>query len=67
MKHYWVRTFLMIIVNQGAMVFFMRVARYQLFLSAGLAALVAIVFALVFSLVQKRGGTRKVEHETNPT
>ena len=57
MKHFWLRTLLMIIVQQGAMIFFMRVARYQLYASAGLAALVAIAFALAFSFVQKRGGT----------
>jgi len=53
MKQDWVRTFLMIIVQQGATIFFMRVARFQLFASAGLAALVAVVFALAFWLIQK--------------
>jgi hypothetical protein len=57
MQHFWPRTLLMIIVQQGAMIFFMRVARYQLNASAGLAALVAIAFALVFSFVQKRSDT----------
>jgi hypothetical protein len=51
----WIRIFLMIIVQQGAMIFFMGVAEFRLLTSAGLAALVALIFALVFSLIQKRG------------
>lgn len=47
-------TIMLIIVQQGAMIFFMRVAHWQIFLSAGTAALVALVAAFIIHFVLKR-------------
>ena len=44
-------TIVLIIVQQVAMIFFMRVARWDLFVSAGSAALVAMVAAFIIYLV----------------
>ena len=60
-KHDWFRGFLMIIVQQGAMVFFMKVAKYQLFESAGLAALVAVAFLLVFNFKRSSRGASRMK------
>ena len=46
-------TIVLIIVQQGATIFFMRVARWDLFSSAGSAALVALAAALVIHFVRK--------------
>ena len=53
----WVRLLLTITVQQVAVIFFMRVANFELSTSALLAGLVAAIFALVFSFMQKRFAT----------
>lgn len=59
MKQFTIRIVAMIIVQQSAMIFFMRVARWQLFESAGASALIALVVGFVLYLVQKRVSTRR--------
>ena len=49
-------TIVLIIVQQGAMIFFMRVAHWDIFLSAGCAALVALNSVLVGELVLEGTG-----------
>jgi uncharacterized protein YqfA (UPF0365 family) len=49
----------LIIVQQLAMIFFMRVVRWQLFESAGAAALVAIAAGLLVGFAQRRAASRK--------
>jgi hypothetical protein len=51
-------TIAMIIVQQLAMIFFMRIARWDLFLSAGSAAFVAMTMAFIIYFVQRRGPSR---------
>lgn len=54
MKHFTIRLIAMIIVQQTAMIFFMRVVGWDIFVSAGLSALIAIAFGLVAYFIQKR-------------
>lgn len=54
MKHFTVRTITMIIVQQLAMIFFMRVVYLDLFLSAALSGLTALVVSFTFYFVQRR-------------
>ena len=49
----------MIIVQSLAMIFFMRVVRWDIFLSAGLSALVAMTFGFAVYFIQKRTAARK--------
>lgn len=51
-------TIVLIIVQQGAMIFFMRVAHWDIFLSAGSAALVAVVTALIMHFALKRSSSQ---------
>ena len=51
-------TIVLIVVQQLATIFFMRFARWDLFLSAGSAALVAMVAAFIIYFAQKRGASR---------
>ena len=51
-------TLVLIIVQQGAMIFFMRVARWDFFLSVGSAALVALIAAFVMQFVLKRNASQ---------
>jgi hypothetical protein len=48
----------LIIVQQLATIFFIRVVRWQLFESAGSAALVAMLVAFIISFLQRRAATR---------
>jgi hypothetical protein len=57
-------TIVLIIVQQGAMIFFMRVARWDIFLSAGSAALTALVAAFIMHFALKRSAAQKKGHET---
>ncbi|HEY4414990.1 MAG TPA: hypothetical protein VGO57_04785 [Verrucomicrobiae bacterium] len=59
MKHLTFRVLAMIIVQELAMIFFMRVVRWDIFISSGLSASIAIVFSLVFYSIQKRIAARK--------
>jgi len=59
MKQFTIRTITLIIVQQAAMIFFMRVARWQLFESAGASALIAMTVGFVVYLVQRRISARK--------
>jgi hypothetical protein len=54
-------TIVLIIVQQGAMICFMRVARWDIFLSAGSAALVAVVAALImhFALTRRASQNKR--------
>jgi hypothetical protein len=51
-------TIVLIVVQQGAMIFFMRVARWDIFSSAGSAALVALTAALIMHFARKRNATQ---------
>ena len=53
MKHFTLRLVAQILVQNGAMIFFMRVARWDIFVSAGLSALIALIFGLVWYFIQK--------------
>jgi hypothetical protein len=59
MKHFTIRTITMIVVQQAAMIFFMRVVRLDLFSSSGLSALIALIVGFVFYYVEKRNAGRK--------
>jgi len=48
-----------IVVQQGAMIFFMRVVRSDLFLSAGLSALIAMAVGIAIHFTLKRVAARK--------
>jgi uncharacterized protein YqfA (UPF0365 family) len=48
-----------IIVQQLAMIFFMRVVRLDLFLSAGLSAATALAVYALISAIQRRLASRK--------
>jgi hypothetical protein len=48
-----------IIVQQSAMIFFMRVVRLDLFTSAGLAAVIALISALAVRFAQRRMARRE--------
>ena len=52
-------TIVLIVVQQGAMIFFMRVARWDLFTSAGSAALIALTAAFIMHLARKRSASKK--------
>jgi len=52
-------TVVLIIVQLLAMIFFMRVARWELFESAGSAAVVAMATAFLIYFVQRRAGSRE--------
>jgi hypothetical protein len=47
------------IVQQSAMIFFMRVVRLDVFTSVGLATVIALVAAFTVRFVQRRMETRK--------
>jgi len=53
MKHFTLRLVAQIAVQTGAMIFFMRVARWDIFVSAGLSALIALIVGLVLYFIQK--------------
>ena len=53
MKNSYIRLVAQIVVQSGAMIFFMRVVRWDIFVSAGLSALIALVFGLVLYSIQK--------------
>ncbi len=59
MKHFTIRTITMILAQQAAMIFFMRVVRLDLFSSSGLSALIALIVGFGFYFVQKRNAGRK--------
>jgi hypothetical protein len=59
MKHFTVRTITVIIVQQLAMIFFMRVVYWDLFLSAGLSALMALMVSFLIYFLQRRVAGRK--------
>ena len=59
MKHFTIRTITMIVVQQAAMIFFMRVVRLDLFSSSGLSALIALIVGFVFYFVEKRNAGHK--------
>jgi len=58
-KHYILRTITMIVVQQAAMMFFMRVVNLHLFSSAGFSTLMALTVGFVFYFVEKRNAGRK--------
>jgi hypothetical protein len=58
MKHFTLRLVAQIIVQTGAMIFFMRVARWDILVSAGLSALLALIFGLVLYFIQKPKAAR---------
>lgn len=53
MNRYYFRLIAQIVVQTGAMIFFMRVARWDIFVSAGLSALIALVFGLALYFIRK--------------
>jgi len=59
MKQFTLRLVAMIVVQQSAMIFFMRVVCWDIFVSAGLSALIAISFALIVYSIQKRIAARR--------
>jgi hypothetical protein len=59
MKQFTIRIITMIIVQQAAMIFFMRVARWQIFESAGISALIAMAAGFAVYFVQRRVSARK--------
>jgi hypothetical protein len=59
MKQFALRLVSLIIVQQSSMIFFMRVVRWDIFVSAGLAALIAAAFGLVAYFIQKRLAARR--------
>ena len=54
MRHFTIRLLAMVIVQQTAMISFMRVAEWQLFESAGAAALVGIAAGSAVYFIQRR-------------
>ena len=54
MKNFTLRFLVMVIVQQGAIIFFMRVAQWQLFQSTGAATLLAIAAGCAVYFVQRR-------------
>jgi len=54
MKHSYIRLVAQAVVQMAAMIFFMRVVRWDIFVSAGLSALIAMIFGLVLYLMQKQ-------------
>jgi len=54
MKHFTIRIITMIVVQQAAMIFFMRGVRLDLFLSSGLAMLVGFTVYFIWGLVAAR-------------
>jgi hypothetical protein len=54
MKLTYIRLAAQVVVQMAAMIFFMRVVRWDIFVSAGLSALIAFVFGLVLYLMQKQ-------------
>jgi hypothetical protein len=59
MKHFTIRTITMIVVQQAAMIFFMRAVRLDLFSSSGLSALIALIVGFTFYFLEKRAAGRK--------
>ena len=59
MEHFTIRTVTVIIVQPLAMIFFMRVVYWDLFLSAGLSALIALIVSVVVHFIQRRIAARK--------
>src|SRR5580698_8593070 len=58
MKGTYLRFFVMIVIQQSTMIFFMRVARWDLFVSGGLSGLLATAAGLTMYFVQKRMAAR---------
>ena len=56
MKHFTIRTLAMIVVQPFAMYLFLRVLEFGFFVSAGLAALVALLVGFAIYLIQ--GGAK---------
>jgi hypothetical protein len=48
-----------LVVQQLAMIIFMRVVRLDIFLSAGLSALIAMIVGLIIYFIQRRIAARK--------
>ena len=59
MKHFTIRTVTVIIVQQLAMIFFMRVVCLDLFSSSGLSALIAMIVGVTIYFVEKRIAARR--------
>jgi hypothetical protein len=55
----YVPTIAAIVAQQGGMIFFMRVARWDIFLSAGLSALIAIIIGFAIHFTMRRIAARK--------
>ena len=58
MKHSYIRLVAQAVVQMAAMIFFMRVVRWDIFVSAGLSALIGVIFGLVLYLMQKQKAAR---------
>jgi len=54
MKQPYIRLVAQVVVQMAAMIFCMRIVRWDIFVSAGLSALIAFIFGLVLYLMQKQ-------------
>ena len=59
MKQSYIRLVAQAVVQMAAMIFFMRVVRWDIFVSAGLSAIIAMIFGLVLYLMQKPKATHQ--------
>jgi hypothetical protein len=59
MKHSHLRIVAQTVVQLAAMIFFMRVVRLDIFVSAGLSALIALMFGFGVHLMLKQRTTRE--------
>jgi len=59
MKHLILRTITMILVQQLAMIFFMRVVGWDIFVSAGLSAMTALIVGFSLYFIHRRTSARK--------
>ena len=59
MKQSHIRLVAQAVVQMAAMIFFMRVVRWDIFISAGLSALIALIFGFGVHLMLKQKATRE--------